>query len=1141
MKTQILRKYVKLVAVMTLSLLCSHLWAQGSEGTGQWFRINLNDEAKTSVHIMLSTTNGKHSIKSGMVPSKKAEGYTAFFVSDDGKYYIYEHDTKKNIINDWMEAGTDIKNQAGLEKIYSYVKDLDFSIISDNGETYLKNVGYKEIDRTALAKPFRTKNNGFDSMSIYNKKNGIFVLAVYPEKGKKNVKIISFRDTKSFAEVNKDPALLESFIEWLKKSDNDKIKDVNLQIYVKVAQLIYKQLDECRKSVDQYRKYKFLRLYVDEGNIPLRRYIQLAAKENKSVFYNDLLPEIANKYMAITKNEGDLFANKILNVEYSKGDIKQLIKDTMIDCKIWNKRDSSFDLEKHSIVVSDVSEARKGDVVLFESYAEDQNNNQKVLKIDYAVIAENVVCNEVYGTNQTNSLGSISVYKLKEKIGNNKKKYEREIYQFSELWNDKNKAPECVEIRRLLKQNNSNDIQSLENIAWNLFNTSIDPTSSKIEIGIMWESTQQSQNTKYRWIPNTGEYLILEQLKLTAKNIIGQSINGNNWKVILCGARDRYWEEDKSNASEYGNIYNNSECKFEIQVGDKNGELSKKSDSENYSIKWYKDKDKLIEDDGPEFDIKTENNLLYYGSDSLQINIRPENAKNVRPGDDLLLTFKIINNNETATNKKIEDAEVTVSDNDYIAVYDKKMLWRANLYINESNNDWNDEHPWNAPSDAEHISGTWGDKNNVETCLLSWDEKNWGYNEWNKSIERNKEGNIIFNSSNGKQTVDYGMFEFHSARSQADNSPIIDRVSYDYDRTDIYTNEGNGNVSLKTIVTQAMDSPFDFVYKLYEQNRLINKYFTRTGINSNDIASFPNHKNNGVIPLDSESSLTNKNVSETQSALAPYNLWHLYLKNNYSVDNQTFKAYIPGLGLFFHTPVHQYNSKLPNNKEIVTVNTSTDKVTIYDFKINFPALMGAGTDCIGFVQRTQSYRNTSEPRTDNRVYKWGLLPSDTAEASGDVVTPEFDKKREEICSYPKDSVSSLIISRNEIKNNVNYFKLEYGEKESTERPSETKFLEIKDKFLRILPGDVIYYKTDGKYSHIGEICSVNYDVIQSARKITDLMDAISIIESVYEGHINYVIIRTMVEGGDVFKKNANSSWHLDGSGKLRDWEIRRLK
>ncbi|MBR3645426.1 MAG: hypothetical protein IKN54_03325, partial [Lachnospiraceae bacterium] len=37
---------------------------------------------------------------------------------------------------------------------------------------------------------------------------------------------------------------------------------------------------------------------------------------------------------------------------------------------------------------------------------------------------------------------------------------------------------------------------------------------------------------------------------------------------------------------------------------------------------------------------------------------------------------------------------------DYIAVYDKKMMWRANLYIDEEENDWNTAHPWNTSDDT---------------------------------------------------------------------------------------------------------------------------------------------------------------------------------------------------------------------------------------------------------------------------------------------------------------------------------------------------------------------------------------------------------------------------------------------------------
>ncbi|MCP4176873.1 MAG: hypothetical protein GY756_03830, partial [bacterium] len=49
-------------------------------------------------------------------------------------------------------------------------------------------------------------------------------------------------------------------------------------------------------------------------------------------------------------------------------------------------------------------------------------------------------------------------------------------------------------------------------------------------------------------------------------------------------------------------------------------------------------------------------------------------------GDDIKLCFGFENSDIIAKS----------TDGDFFAVYDKKMLWRANLYIKENNNDWND-------------------------------------------------------------------------------------------------------------------------------------------------------------------------------------------------------------------------------------------------------------------------------------------------------------------------------------------------------------------------------------------------------------------------------------------------------------------
>ena len=56
------------------------------------------------------------------------------------------------------------------------------------------------------------------------------------------------------------------------------------------------------------------------------------------------------------------------------------------------------------------------------------------------------------------------------------------------------------------------------------------------------------------------------------------------------------------------------------------------------------------------------------------------------PGDDFLLRFGLAEN---------ESIVGTAAAADYCAVYDKKLLWRANLYIDEGGGDWNNVNAWN--------------------------------------------------------------------------------------------------------------------------------------------------------------------------------------------------------------------------------------------------------------------------------------------------------------------------------------------------------------------------------------------------------------------------------------------------------------
>jgi len=73
------------------------------------------------------------------------------------------------------------------------------------------------------------------------------------------------------------------------------------------------------------------------------------------------------------------------------------------------------------------------------------------------------------------------------------------------------------------------------------------------------------------------------------------------------------------------------------------------------------------------------------------------------PGDNLQINLKARGKNDPP-----EGAAVSVpgSERYFLANYDKKMLWRANLYLDETDNDWNTLNPWNVPIDANN-EGAW--------------------------------------------------------------------------------------------------------------------------------------------------------------------------------------------------------------------------------------------------------------------------------------------------------------------------------------------------------------------------------------------------------------------------------------------------
>ena len=727
---------IKLLSVMISALLCSHLWAQGSESAGDWFYITMDDSQKNYKSIQITTENGKHKIIDGLVPNSNSTGYTAFFIGDNGSYYIYD---KKNNKNSWFVA--DNEEIDAINKLYSFVNNKNSTVTSEEKDIYIKNAGYALVDKSLINikkseyNPVRTKNNGYSELYIYDAIKGVFGFALYPEDSDM-VQIICFRDTKSIAEITNSVIgtsdnPYNDFFTWLKKTPENKISDNKNEEYKRVAQLIYESL----KNKSAERCYN---LYTS-NNLLFRKYLQLAQQESRNVFspekkihYETVNDDDAKKIV----DEADKYINTVIKLKIKLKNVDIVVpmpykadkKNTPEDLKNIKKQkdlikigcdDKSFiaeilkksikrddlynsfnDISKYSLLISDVNDARVGDLIFFE-YDTMQQGFSNIQGQKCGIIVETPKVNEGFGTYQKSSLGNLSVIWMNEENGAEKKK-------LSEIWNigDDFEVPLYTEIRRVLKTTEIKDNE----IYWNVLNDE-DP-EIKVEIGCMRENTQNSAE-RYRWIPNTGEYLSLERISINAYNKIGIRLRGEKWNVTLNGAIDRDWKESNTE----GNIYNNSNCKFDIKVGDYDAKLIK-GDNNRYIIRWgFSDEDF----EKASFKIEGSDNILKYSdtNEVAEILIRPESAEKARPGDDLLLEFKI-------SNGSIEK-EVTVSPKDYIAVYDKKMLWRANLYINKpevglAGSDWNDAHPWNAPVN-----------NNDTTNIPDWWDNNWGYNKWNIS------------------------------------------------------------------------------------------------------------------------------------------------------------------------------------------------------------------------------------------------------------------------------------------------------------------------------------------------------------------------------------------------------------------------
>lgn len=348
------------------------------------------------------------------------------------------------------------------------------------------------------------------------------------------------------------------------------------------------------------------------------------------------------------------------------------------------------EIEEYSVIIADRGRIRRGDI-LVKSDGEGDS---------IAVVVE------VKGSEKE----EIEVVYIKEEKGGT-----AERVKWSEL-----EGREKYTARRLVTYEKEQEGEKKEQAAssklLSVLDGKIDDENSKVNIEGKAEERQTNQTQAWRFIPNTGEYLVMRMGKIELKNESGIDIGrlyGEELEVKIKGKDRGYKEEKKPEEGNKGNIYINKAKEFEVAyIQPKHKEVrtlkKKEKEEEIYEI-----------EEGAELRIG-EDGKLKYGNERVKIGIRPK-EKEIYPGDDLIIGLEIKREGKVL-------GEVWSEENDYIAVYDKKLLWRANLYIKEAGgNDWNDIHPWNAPKSGDYDKKVWyglnewkEDENGGQTEICSW-------------------------------------------------------------------------------------------------------------------------------------------------------------------------------------------------------------------------------------------------------------------------------------------------------------------------------------------------------------------------------------------------------------------------------------
>jgi hypothetical protein len=189
------------------------------------------------------------------------------------------------------------------------------------------------------------------------------------------------------------------------------------------------------------------------------------------------------------------------------------------------------------------------------------------------------------------------------------------------------------------------------------------------------------------WISNTGDILGPFLIHVTADNFTFDPDADSAYLDILPPLDDNFQVEDED-----GNIHENKgDCQFVVYAVDENNEnpeILKTFELESDIVTSGDRYREVSSNTGNSLTVGSDGYVYYNGVIGFfGVGILPGTGT-VRPGDDFRLRVGLLN---------YEEFEAAVPPGDFVAVYDKMLLWRANLYIDEGANDWNNLNPWDDP------------------------------------------------------------------------------------------------------------------------------------------------------------------------------------------------------------------------------------------------------------------------------------------------------------------------------------------------------------------------------------------------------------------------------------------------------------